>query len=209
MFFDLHLTLPSRLPDPVGSVPSFNMRTHAPPGISLYKNVPMHLQIQTGTKSDCDISLDPLASPAVSFESSIFIPRSTPRYSSEAPQFFFNVDLFTTTKQNNDTTQHVLGQRSVEILEATFTYVAKCFPQDRNLDTGFIGIGQCSGLRTLYNSNVDPIITSTSYTLEEGISDTGVSIPSHHASFLTNCQEGCMPLSKSSDCTLSPPLLAQ
>ena len=106
----------------------------------------------------------------------------------------------TTTKQNNHTTQHALGQRSAEILKNPLRGNTCCFPQDRNLDTGFIGIGQCSGLRTLYKSNASTFISSDSYSLSEDISDAGGSDARHHSHYSTNFQEVCMSLSLSSGC---------
>ena len=201
MRFDLHSTLPSRLTDPDGSVRRFNMRTQAPPGTSACKNVPKYVHLHTETKSGCVVALNALTSPATSFEPSVFIPRCNLRYPSKAPHFFFNAVLFTTTtKQNNHTTQHALGQRSAEIPKNPLRGNTCCFPQDRNLDTGFIGIGQCSGLRTLYKSNASTFISSDSYSLSEDISDAGGSNARHHSHYSTNFQEVCMSVSLSSGC---------
>ena len=199
MRFDLHSTSSNRLLDPGRSVSWFNMRTHSPPG----KNVPMDVHLHAETKSGCEVALSALASPATSFESSIFIPRCNHRYPSKAPHFFFNAVLFTTTtttKQNNHTTQHALGQRSAEIPKNPLRGNTCCFPQDRNLDTGFIGIGQCSGLRTLYKSNASTFISSNSYSLNEDISDAGVSNARHHSHYSTNFEEVCTSLTALRDC---------
>ena len=197
MRFDLHSTSPSRLPDSDRSVSWFNMRTHSPPG----KNVSMDVHLHTETKSGCEVALNALTSPATSFEPSVFIPRCNHRYPSKAPHFFFNAVLFTTTtKQNNHTTQHALGQRSAEIPKNPLRGNTCCFPQDRNLDTGFIGIGQCSGLRTLYKSNASTFISSDSYSLNEDISDAGVSNARRHSHYSTNFDEVCTSLTALRDC---------
>ena len=75
---------------------------------------------------------------------------------------FNTVNLFTTTTKQNPTTQHALGRRSAEIYKVPPTGETLCFPQDRNLDSGFIGIGQCSGLRTLFKLFTQPLSHSFS-----------------------------------------------
>ena len=176
------------------------MRTQAPPGTSACKNVPKYVHLHTETKSGCVVALNALTSPATSFEPSVFIPRCNHRYPSKAPHFFFNAVLFTTTtKQNNHTTQHALGQRSAEIPKNPLRGNTCCFPQDRNLDTSFIGIGQCSGLRTLYKSNASTFISSDSYSLNEDIS-MSKSNARHHSHYSTNFEEVCTSFQHSRDC---------
>jgi hypothetical protein len=78
---------------------------------------------------------------------------------------FSTENLFTTTTtKQNPSTLYFLGQRYAEIHKAPSVNDAGCFPHDRNLDSGFIGIGQSSGLRTF--SKLNP--QSNSYCLSTG-----------------------------------------
>ena len=196
MWFDFHSALPSRLPDPCGSVPRFNMRTHAPPWVpecgsklpGLYDHT-SKFRIETYSYLFSDANSFSLTFRPTNINSEVIKP------------IFFKVDLFTTTtKQNNHETQHALGQRSAGILKIPLRGNTCCFPQDRNLDTGFIGIGQCSGLRTLYKSNASTFISSDSYSLSEDIFDAGGSNARHHSYYSTNFQEVCTSLTALRDC---------
>ena len=100
---------------------------------------------------------------------------------------FNRVNLFTTTKQN-PTTQHALGQRSAEIHKDPLAEDTDCFSQDRNLNTGFIGIGQYSGLRTLFTLNTQPFALSISRFLNEEVFCTDARISKQNSFCSTSLQ---------------------